>query len=83
MPKLIAEGIAPDKFAEMTSTSGDVDLEGNTMTQTARANNAVTVQFSSINYSIKVGKGDSAKTKMILNNLSGKLLPGTMTAIMG
>jgi len=86
MPRLVAENVTSEKFSEMTDKNANVaDLEsGSTMANMARtANIPVTVDFSGINYSIKTGKGEKSKTKLILNNLSGKLEPGTMTAIMG
>jgi hypothetical protein len=86
MPKLVAENITSEKFQELSSKPGQGDLEsgGSAMAQMARTgNNPVTVEYTGITYSIKVGKGDQATMKTILSNLSGKLNPGTMTAIMG
>ena len=43
----------------------------------------VDISFSDIFFSIKTGQKDKRTEKIILNGLSGRLRPGTMTAIMG
>lgn len=91
MPILVSAGLGEEEFEKLKNGTGSslmMDLEAARIPQFAAANtkvntNPVRIDFKDVGYSILVGRGKNAKEKSILKGLSGQLLPGTMTAIMG
>ncbi len=67
-------------------TSADLEDGTRSLPQFANANskvntNPVQIDFKDVSYSITVGSGKKVKNKIILKNLSGKLVPGTIGPI--
>jgi len=69
--------------SETHADSTEHELERGTFQRGVTATTPVDISFSDVFYSIQTGQKDKRADKVILNGLSGRLRPGTMTAIMG
>jgi ABC-type multidrug transport system ATPase subunit len=84
MPKLIAEGLSPSEFEvekRATSSTTMTSLESVERTKTVPCK----LTFKDVKYSIYTKKPGTAEAReyRILNGISGELMPGSLTAIMG